>query len=130
MRNLQISMAFAAATTAALVAALPAEAQPADLDIETLTVGAPCAPGEINRSGVAANGTSVRCVAGLTTAGPAWEADGQGVQQIGRLQGQGLNVVVSRTGTAGADCTVASAAAPDDAAAAPNTVNVTLICPE
>lgn len=128
MRILQIS-ALAAATTAALLPALPAAAEPVELDIQTLTVGAPCAPAEVNRAGVAANGTSVRCVAGLTTAGPAWEPDSQGVQQIGRLQGQGLNVVVTRTGTPGAGCTVTSAAAPGDAAAAPNTINLTLNCP-
>ena len=130
MRILQIGASVAAAATAALVSALPAAAEPVDLDVQTLAVGAPCAPSEVNRTGMAANGTSVRCVAGLTSAGLAWEADGQGIQQIGRLQSQGLNVVVTRTGTAGAACTVVSASAPEDAAAAPNTINVTLNCPE
>lgn len=122
--------AVAAATTAGLLAALPAAADPmVDLDTQTLNVGAPCAASEINRTGVAANGTSVRCVAGLTTAGLAWEADSQGIQQIGRLQSQGLNVVVTRTGTPGSGCTVASAATPVDEDAAPNTINLTLTCP-
>lgn len=126
MRNQQIGVVGAVVTTAVLMSA-PAAADP--VDIQTLTVGAPCAPGEINRTGMAANGTSVRCVAGLSAAGPAWETDSAGVQQIGRLQGQGLTVQVTRTGPLGADCALAAAAAPEDAAATPNTVNVTLNCP-
>lgn len=125
---LRCGAAAVAAATAAVVAANPSAAYPVDLDDQTLNVGAPCAAGEVNRTGVAANGTSVRCV-GLSTAGLTWEADGIGIQQIGRLQSQGLNVVVTSTGVVNSGCTVASAAAPEDAAAAPNTINVTLNCP-
>lgn len=112
-----------------LTLAAPAAAEPVDLDNQAYTVGAPCTPSEINRTGVAATGTSVRCVAGITAAGLNWEADGPGIQQIGRLQSLGLNTVVTRTGTPAAGCTVASAAAPEGADAAPNTINVTLNCP-
>ena len=112
--------------------AAPVSAEPVAIDNQAYTVGAPCTPSEINRTGVAATGTSVRCVAGITTAGLNWEADGPGIQQIGRLQSLGLSTVVTRTGNPNAACTVASAAAPDGTAGtevAPNTINVTLNCP-
>lgn len=124
---------LAAGTTAAVLAALlagaPAAASPLDIPVETLNVGAPCDPGEINRSGMAADGTTVRCVAGVSAEGPVWEPESPGVQQIGRLQGAGFTVVITRTGTGQRGCTVASAAAPESTDAAPNTINVTLDCP-
>lgn len=111
-----------------LIAAAPASAEPAPFAQETITVGAPCAAGVVNRTAVAATGTSVRCVAGLTNPGLSWEIDSVGIQQVGRLQSQGLNVVVTRSGSGQRDCTVASAAAPASADAAPNTINVALNC--
>ena len=76
-----------------------------------------------------ADGTTVRCVAGVSAEGPVWEPESPGVQQIGRLQGAGFTVVITRTGTGQRGCTVASAAAPESTDAAPNTINVTLDCP-
>lgn len=121
--------AVAVALLSPFLAAVPAAAEPAPFGAEVVTVGSPCAAGEINRTAVAATGTSVRCVAGLTTPGLAWEADSPGIQQIGRLQSQGLNVVVTRTGSGQRGCTVASATAPEGPDAAPNTINVALNCP-
>ena len=126
---MKISVALGFTVAAGLSMAAPVVAEPLDIDNQAFSVGAPCAPGEINRTGVAATGTSVRCVAGITTAGLNWEADGPGIQQIGRLQSLGLNVVVTRTGNPNPGCTVASAAAPDGSEATPNTINVTLTCP-
>ena len=126
---MKIAVALGFTAAAGLSMAAPGVAEPLDIDNQAFTVGAPCAPGEINRTGVAATGTSVRCVAGITTAGLNWEADGPGIQQIGRLQSLGLNVVVTRTGNPNPACTVVSAAAPDGTGAAPNTINVTLTCP-
>ena len=54
---------------------------------------------------------------------------GPGIQQIGRLQGAGFTVVITRTGTGQRGCTVAEAAAPASAESSPNTINVTLNCP-
>jgi hypothetical protein len=126
---MKIAVALGFTAAVGLSMAAPVVAEPLDIDNQAFTVGAPCAPAEINRTGVAATGTSVRCVAGITTAGLNWEADGPGIQQIGRLQGLGLNVVVTRTGNPNPACTVVSAAAPDGTDAAPTTVNVTLTCP-
>lgn len=129
---MKISVALGFTVAVGFSMAAPAAAQPLDIDNQAYSVGAPCAPSEINRTGVAATGTSVRCVAGITTAGLNWEADGPGIQQIGRLQSLGLSTVVTRTGNPSAACTVASAAAPDGTAGAdtpPNTINVTLNCP-
>lgn len=118
-----------AAVLAAVLAGVPAAASPLDIPVETLNVGAPCDPGEINRSGMAADGTTVRCVAGVSAEGPVWEPESPGIQQIGRLQGAGFTVVVTRTGTGQRGCTVAEAAAPASAESSPNTINVTLNCP-
>ena len=125
--NIAVALGFTAAVGLSMAA--PAAAEPVMIDNQAYAVGAPCAPAEVNRTGVAATGTSVRCVAGITTAGLNWEADGPGIQQIGRLQSLGLNVVVTRTGNPNPACTVVSAAAPDGTDAAPNTINVTLTCP-
>ncbi len=125
--NIAVALGFTAAVGLSMAA--PAAAEPVMIDNQAYAVGAPCAPAEVNRTGVAATGTSVRCVAGITTAGLNWEADGPGIQQIGRLQSLGLNVVVTRTGNPNPGCTVASAAAPDGSEATPNTINVTLTCP-
>ena len=127
--------AFVAAT--ALWTAAPAGADPVipfipgmPLDPVSVAIGAPCGPGEVNSTGVAPSGTTVRCVAGVTNPGLSWEVDNAGIQQIGRLQSTGLSVAVTKNGTGQRNCAITEAAAPSGSEAAAGAITVTLDCVE
>ena len=130
----------------AMLAAAPAAAEPFTVPYtdQSAPAGSPCGAPDLNRTGVTPNGTAVRCVAGVTTPGLNWEIDNAGIQQIGRLQGTGLAVTVTKSGAGQRNCTlteaapaqvaeaapapVAEAAPAQEGEAAPNAIAVTLNC--
>ena len=114
----------------AVLGAAPAAAEPFTVPYtdQSAPAESPCSPSDLNRTGVTPDGTSVRCVADVSAPGLNWEIDNAGIQQIGRLQGTGLAVTVTRNGDGQRNCTLTDAAAAGDGEPAANAIAVTLNC--
>jgi len=114
----------------AVLSAAPAAAEPFTVPYtdQSAPAESPCGPSDLNRTGVTPNGTSVRCVADVSAPGLNWEIDNAGIQQIGRLQGTGLSVTVTKNGDGQRICTLTDAAPAQGAEATANTIAVTLNC--
>ena len=122
------TMVAVGAVVAAVLTAAPAAADPLTITAESAASGSPCGASDLNRTGVTPDGTSVRCVGGVSAPGLNWEIDNAGIQQIGRLQGTGLTVTVTKSGAGQRNCTLTDAAAAQGADAAASTIAVTLNC--